>query len=102
MGTSNGRAYRLGSAVLAARDASVAASARKEPRDSCVPARRLGRGLYEVTRGAYGAIYAERGEHFQVAKYDQIPEARWEEVAEWRRPRITRGGGQAPEQGSLF
>ncbi len=58
--------------------------------------------LHELTGRAYGTLWTELGASFHVAKYDQIPESRWEEVAEWLRTRITRAGGQAPEQGSLF
>ncbi|HEX9413750.1 MAG TPA: phage antirepressor N-terminal domain-containing protein [Ktedonobacterales bacterium] len=58
--------------------------------------------LHELTGRAYPTLWTELGASFHVAKYDQIPEARWGEVAEWLRVRITRAGGQAPEQGSLF
>jgi hypothetical protein len=44
--------------------------------------------LHEVGGYAYATIYAELGEYFHVAKYDQIPEARWNEVAEWFRARL--------------
>jgi BRO family, N-terminal domain len=44
--------------------------------------------LHEVGGYAYATIYVELGQHFHVAKYDQIPEARWEEIAEWFRVRL--------------
>ncbi len=44
--------------------------------------------LNEIGGHAYASIYADLGEHFHVAKYDQIPEARWEDVAEWFKVRI--------------
>lgn len=44
--------------------------------------------LHESGGYAYATIYAELGQHFHVAKYDQIPEARWEEVAQWFRVRL--------------
>jgi hypothetical protein len=44
--------------------------------------------LHEIGGYAYATIYAELGEHFHVAKYDQIPESRWGEVAEWFRARL--------------
>jgi hypothetical protein len=49
--------------------------------------------LHEAGGYAYSTVYADLGEHFRVVKYDQIPEARWSEVAEWFRVRI-----QAAEQ----
>jgi hypothetical protein len=58
--------------------------------------------LHDLTGRAYGSLYTELGEHFHVAKYDQIPEARWDEVVAWFRVRFDRAGGQDPEQGSLF
>jgi hypothetical protein len=44
--------------------------------------------LHDVAGYPYASIYAELGGHFHVAKYDQIPEARWEDVTEWFRVRI--------------
>jgi hypothetical protein len=44
--------------------------------------------LHEVGGYAYATIYAELGQHFHVAKYDQILDTRWEEVAEWFRVRL--------------
>jgi hypothetical protein len=44
--------------------------------------------LHEVGGYSYATIYAELGERFHVARYDQIPEARWEDVMEWLRVRI--------------
>ena len=44
--------------------------------------------LHEVGGYTFATIYTELGEHFHVAKYDQIADARWEEVAEWFRVRI--------------
>ncbi len=44
--------------------------------------------LHDVGGSAYASIYADLGEHFHVAKYDQIPEACWEDVAEWFKIRI--------------
>jgi hypothetical protein len=35
-----------------------------------------------------GSIYSELNDHFHVPRYAEIPEARWEEVAEWFRARI--------------
>jgi hypothetical protein len=44
--------------------------------------------LHEVGGYAYATIYAELGEHFHVARYDQIPESRWDDVVEWFRLRV--------------
>ncbi len=44
--------------------------------------------LHEVGGVAYAAIYTELGEQFYVAKYDQLPEARWAEIATWFSVRI--------------
>jgi P22_AR N-terminal domain len=44
--------------------------------------------LHDVAGYPYAGIYADLGEHFHVAKYDQIPEARWEGVAEWFQVRL--------------
>jgi hypothetical protein len=48
--------------------------------------------LHEIRGYSYGTIYAELGEHFHVARYDQIPEARWEDVVEWFRMRLVATG----------
>jgi hypothetical protein len=58
--------------------------------------------LQELTGRAHQTLFTEFNTHFHVAKYQQIPEARWGEVAEWLRVRITRAGGQMPEQESLW
>ena len=58
--------------------------------------------LQKLTGRAHQTLWTEFNTHFHVAKYQQIPEPRWDEVMEWLRERITRAGGQAPEQGSLF
>jgi hypothetical protein len=44
--------------------------------------------LHEVRGYAYATIYAELGEHFHVARYDQIAEARWSEVVAWLQQRL--------------
>lgn len=44
--------------------------------------------LHEVSGAAYPTIYTELGERFHVAKYTQIAEERWEEVAAWFKQRI--------------
>ena len=44
--------------------------------------------LHESGGFTYASIYADLGDHFHVAKYDQIPEARWQDVATWFRGRI--------------
>jgi predicted fused transcriptional regulator/phosphomethylpyrimidine kinase len=44
--------------------------------------------LHDAGGYAYATVYAELGEHFHVAKHGQIPEARWQDVAEWFRVRI--------------
>jgi hypothetical protein len=35
-----------------------------------------------------GSVYSELNDHFHVPRYTEIPEAHWEEVAEWFRMRI--------------
>jgi len=47
-------------------------------------AKRLG----ELTGIHYNAIYGELNQHFHVPRYNEIPDARWEEVATWFRVRI--------------
>lgn len=44
--------------------------------------------MHEVSGAAYATIYAELGEHFHVAKYDQMPESRWQEVSAWFKVRL--------------
>jgi hypothetical protein len=44
--------------------------------------------LHELAGVAYPTIYAELGDHFHVAKYEQIPESRWAEVVDWFQRRI--------------
>jgi hypothetical protein len=44
--------------------------------------------IHELSGRAYPTLYSELGEHFQVAKYDQIPEARWSHVVTWLQARI--------------
>jgi len=46
------------------------------------------RRLSELTGIAYAAIYAELDDHFHVAKYDQIPDAHWVDIAAWFQRRI--------------
>src|SRR5258708_12393130 len=58
--------------------------------------------LHHLPGHAYPTLWTQLGASFHVAKYDQIPEARWGEVAEWLRTRITRAGGQMPEQGTMW
>jgi hypothetical protein len=61
--------------------------------------------LHELTGRPYPSLYAELCDAFRIARYDQLPEARWEEVAAWFRERVARASGhqgQPPEQGSLF
>lgn len=48
----------------------------------------MAKRLHEAAGVAYPAIYAELGDHFHVAKYEQIAEARWGEVVEWFTRRI--------------
>lgn len=52
-------------------------------------AKRLG----ELTGIHYNAIYGELNQQFHVPRYNEIPDARWDEVAAWFRVRI-----QAAEQ----
>jgi hypothetical protein len=71
--------------------------------------------LADLTGKRHAMIYDELRRSFHVAKYDQLPEARWAEVIAWFRPRIQAAERQAgtkakhhpfdeemPEQGSLF
>ena len=61
--------------------------------------------LHELTGRPYPTLYAGLCDAFRVARYYQLPEARWAEVAAWLRERIVRAGGghsQAPEQGMLL
>ncbi len=65
--------------------------------------------LHEVSGVAFPTIHDELRQHFHVGKYEQIPEERWAEVADWFKRRIDaaqkrRGtkGSEAPEQGGLF
>jgi hypothetical protein len=51
-------------------------------------AQHLVKRLHEAGGFAYATIYADLGDHFHVAKYDQIPEARWMELTAWFRTRI--------------
>jgi hypothetical protein len=44
--------------------------------------------LHDVGGASYGANYADLADHFHVAKYDQLTEARWAEVAAWFSTRI--------------
>jgi hypothetical protein len=44
--------------------------------------------LHELGGYAYATIYADLGQSFHVAKYDQIHESDWLQVAEWLRVRI--------------
>ena len=44
--------------------------------------------LHEAGGASYGAIYVELADHFHVAKYDQLPEARWTDIAAWFTTRI--------------
>lgn len=46
------------------------------------------RHLSELTGAHFQTIYADLNESFHVAKYDQIPEARWLEVSAWLKSRI--------------
>ncbi|MGZ3681965.1 MAG: hypothetical protein ACXVDI_25680 [Ktedonobacterales bacterium] len=39
--------------------------------------------LSELTGNHFQTIYAGLNESFHVAKYDQVPEARWLEVSAW-------------------
>jgi hypothetical protein len=41
-----------------------------------------------IIQASFGAIYADLLDHFHVAKYDQLPEAHWPEVAAWFTTRI--------------
>jgi ORF6C domain len=41
------------------------------------------RRLSELTGISYAAIYAELDDHFHVAKYDQIPDTHWADIAAW-------------------
>jgi hypothetical protein len=51
-------------------------------------ARALVKRLHEVGGFAYATIYSDLGTAFHVAKYDQIEERQWSEVAEWFKQRI--------------
>jgi hypothetical protein len=65
-----------------------------------------------VSGGAYATIHEELRQHLRVGKYEQIPEARWAEVAEWFKRRIDAaqkrrgashgGSGESSDQGTLF
>jgi hypothetical protein len=44
--------------------------------------------LHEVGGFAFATIYSDLGAAFHVAKYDQIEERQWSEVAEWFKQRI--------------
>jgi hypothetical protein len=44
--------------------------------------------LHEVSGYAYATIYADLGEHFHVAKYTQIADDQWQDVAAWFKQRI--------------
>jgi hypothetical protein len=48
----------------------------------------LAKRLHEVSGAAFPTIYAELGEHFHVAKYDQVPESQWQEVTTWFKVRL--------------
>ncbi len=48
----------------------------------------LAKRLHEVSGAAFATIYAELGEHFHVAKYDQVPESQWQEVTTWFKVRL--------------
>lgn len=45
---------------------------------------------HELTAIAYAAIYAELNETFHVARYSDIPDARWLDVTAWFSARIER------------
>ncbi|MGH2515473.1 MAG: hypothetical protein ACRDHP_07440, partial [Ktedonobacterales bacterium] len=44
--------------------------------------------LHDLAGFAYATVYGELNEAFRVARYNDIPDARWEEVAAWLTVRI--------------
>ena len=52
-------------------------------------ARAMVKRLHDVSGAAFASIYAELGEHFHVAKYGDILDAAWPQVATWFQRRIT-------------
>lgn len=71
--------------------------------------------IHDALGMPHAVIYNELRRQFRVAKYDQIPDARWAEVVAWFRPRVELalrqgGSGQAdpfadddrPAQGRMF
>lgn len=51
-------------------------------------AQSLAKRLHDVGGFAYPTIYTDLGQSFHVGKYDQIPDDRWPEVAQWFQARI--------------
>lgn len=47
--------------------------------------------LHDLTGEAFPAIYADLYDHFHVAKYSDVPDAQWPEVAAWFQARIVAG-----------
>jgi P22_AR N-terminal domain len=45
--------------------------------------------LHDVSGAAFASIYAELGKHFHVAKYGDIPDTAWPQIAAWFQRRIT-------------
>jgi hypothetical protein len=51
----------------------------------------------------YAQVYGRYKRYFNVPKYDQVPDERFEEIKAWLREELRRvSGGNLPEQGSLF
>ena len=48
----------------------------------------LAKRLHEIGGFTFASIYGELNDRFHVGKYDQIPEASWEEVTRWFAMRI--------------
>jgi hypothetical protein len=52
--------------------------------------------MHEISDVAFGAVYSDLNQAFHVATYKDIPESRWEDVAEWLRRRVE--GASRPRQ----
>jgi hypothetical protein len=53
--------------------------------------RALAKRLNDVSGQSFASIYTKLGEHFHVARYQQLPEARWFEIMQWFQQQIAAG-----------
>ena len=57
--------------------------------------------IHDALGVPHATLYNELRRQFKVAKYDQIPDARWDDVVAWFRPRITAARRQMATKGTL-